>query len=88
MARINSGNPEFLSGGVYHVEFYSPGGAGTGKVQYSADGANYRDVADTSYTGSGGFTLTVGDDESGVSRHKFTLTGDTVCNRYKIRSFA
>jgi hypothetical protein len=85
MQTLASATPIFLSGGDYTLDFLSVGGAGTGLLAFAADGTNFRTIADSSFTGSGGFIFTVGYDETAVSRWKVTLTGDTVCEYFKLR---
>jgi len=88
MKALATATPIFLSGGDYQLDFYSAGGAGTGVLQYAADGSNFRDIADSSFTGSGGGIFTVGEDPSQITRWKVTLTGDMVCKYNKVRSYA
>lgn len=88
MAILKSEAPVFLAGGDYQLDFKSAGGAGTGLLAFAADGTNFRTIADSSFTGSGGFIFTVGEDPSQVSRWKVTLGGDTVCNIFTVRRFA
>lgn len=85
MTALATNTAIFLSDGDYQLDFYSSGGAGTGLLAFAADGTNFRTIADSSFTGSGGFIFTVGYDETAVSRWKVTLTGDTVCEYFKLR---
>lgn len=88
MASLKTAAPTFLEGGDYQLDFKSVLGTGTGVLQYAADGTNFRNIADTSFTGDGGFIFTVGDDPSQISRWKVTLTGDTVCSIFPVRRYA
>jgi len=84
MASLATDTAVFLSAGDYQFDFYSSGGAGTAKLQVAADGTNYADVADSSFTGSGQFILTAGEDLTRTMRWKVILTGDSVCNYFKV----
>jgi hypothetical protein len=88
MQTLASATPISLSGGDYQLDFYSSGGAGTGLLAFAADGTNFRTIANSSFTGSGGFIFTVCEDPTQISKWKVTLTGDTVCKYSKVRSYA
>jgi hypothetical protein len=88
MADFKTAAPVFLAGGDYQLDFKSAGGAGTGVLQYAADGTNFRSIEDSTFTGDGGGIFTVGEDPSGISRWQVVLTGDTVCKYFKVRSYA
>lgn len=88
MKQLKTAVPIWLSEGLYQIYFYSTGGAGTGKLQFAGDGTNFQDIADSSFTGNGDGTFTVGIDPAQVSRWQVVLTGDTVCRYSKVRSYA
>jgi len=65
--------------GKYTLSFQSTLGTGTGKLQLAADGTNFVDVVDTSYTGSGQTNIDCGNDDGGIAKWQVVLTGDMVC---------
>lgn len=88
MTAITDDVATFLTAGEYQFDIYSSGGAGTLALEFSADGTNYRTVdvsSQYSGTGSGGFILTVGEDQEGASRWKVQITGDTVANYFPVK---
>lgn len=88
MTAIATATPFYLESAQYQFDIYSSGGAGTMALTFAADGTNYRTVdvsAEYSGTGSGGFVLTAGQDDSQTAKWQVTLTGDAVCNYFRVK---
>jgi hypothetical protein len=78
MSTWDTADPRPLKG-KYTLSFISIGGAGTGKLQLAADGINFVDVTDSSFTGSAQVNIDCGQDDQNIAKWQVVLAGDTIC---------